>query len=91
MPDVPHLARPCTVWSRTGADGEAREAIRARYDAGSMTITKGPALAAWLAEAPDGPPGTVRDSFLAFMGRWLDADRDTDAPALNNWMGEEMP
>jgi hypothetical protein len=56
-----------------------------------MTITKGPALAAWLAEAPDGPPGTVRDSFLAFMGRWLDADRDTDAPALNNWMGEEMP
>jgi len=69
-PSVPHLARPCTVWFRIGADGENRKAIRARYDVGSMTITKGTALA----EAPDGPHESVRNNFLSFMGRWLDSE-----------------
>ncbi|MCA3573123.1 MAG: hypothetical protein IOC86_04350 [Aestuariivirga sp.] len=81
-PSVPHLARPCAVWFRIGADGENRKAIRARYDAGSMTITKGPALAAWLAEAPEDPLQNVRDAFLAFMARWLVVDSDADIPTV---------
>jgi hypothetical protein len=77
-PSVPHLSRPCTVWFRTSADGENRKAIRARYDAGAMTITKGPALA----EAPEDPRQNVRDAFLAFMARWLVVDSDADIPTV---------
>lgn len=80
-PSVPPLSRPCTVFLHDGpGDYESRKAIRARYDAGSMTITKGPALAAWLAEAPEDPRQNVRDAFLAFMARWLVVDSDADIP-----------
>jgi hypothetical protein len=47
-----------------------------------MTITKGPALAAWLAEAPEDPRQNVRDAFLAFMARWLVVDSDADIPTV---------
>ncbi len=89
-PPEPPCFRPCTVWFHIGADGEHHAAVSARHDSGSMTITKGPALADWLAEAFDGPHESGRDAFLAFMARWLDAEGDADPPTLI-WGSEEMP
>lgn len=88
MPDAPSaplLSRPCTVFLHDGpGDYESRKAIRARYDAGSMTITKGPALAAWLAEAHEDPRQNVQDAFLTFMARWLVVEADAGIPTVVN-------
>jgi hypothetical protein len=82
-PSTPPLSGAvCLFLHPEPGDYESRKAIRARYDAGSMTITKGPALAAWLAEAPEDPRQNVRDAFLAFMARWLVVDSDADIPTV---------
>jgi hypothetical protein len=80
-----HIGRPTVVFMhgvRMGADDYASfAAVRVRYDGDSLTITKGPALAGWLA---DETPVRVKDAeesmpmnaanmqeFQNFMAHWL--------------------